>query len=233
MKNFILILFYILGHNVMGDISNCSLQGENYGDHRSPASVDQTCYQVVKDNIDVDSQYYSAIGLDIYGRKNLIFINNYDSEANTSLTSRLLISGKQSRLVEVKSVAYSASLKRVFALDIENNAVLSFDDNLGGNISPKRKLYDDSFAQASLIAIDDFTQELLVVSNEQKWLKVFKAKADVDNSLAQHSTSAVHWIPFDELGVLSIKKVIVGEDHITFTEETGEQKILEKSEMFK
>ena len=139
------------------------------------------------------------------------------------LKQRFLISGKQSRLKNIKALAYSKRLKRIFVLDSQEKAILSFSVFIGGNIAPKRKLYDESFDLADSLVIDDANEEIYLISEIHKWIKVYKSRADIDNRDPAHDTNVLRSLDLTLLGITSIKEFsftdtlnIIDEENLEF-----------------
>jgi hypothetical protein len=184
----------------------CSLVGEG----NNPAQVNDLCYEFVRTLNDPNLSHISD-DVEVYAYKNLVYINHYELDgAKNVLKERILISGKQSRLKNITSVGYSKKLKRVFILDSEEKAVLSFGDNIGGNIAPKRKLYDLSLDSADQIIIDDTRDEMFVFSSFENTIKVYKSKADVDNRAPAHDVKVLRTLDLTSLGIKSIKDIQLG-----------------------
>lgn len=212
------VLFYfLLSFNLLAndsDIDYCRSKASFYGDHKSPDSVENGCYDVIK--AAAKSKHIIEGDLtkpEILAAQNMIYLTTMeDVDGVITPVSRILISGEQSMLKNIEQVHYSQKLERVFILDKEIGAILSFDANLGGNIAPKRKLVDEALKEADDFILDDEKEEMYIVSKSQNWIKVYKMKADMDNKDKAHTADIRRTIDVGSNIFTSIKQVILSSD---------------------
>jgi hypothetical protein len=178
-------LFYSGSLFSAASIDQCILTAENHGHHYDATKVETSCYELIRQSAS-GFQKFESLEVSIFAYSNLLLIDYKKND----LDKEILITGDQTLLKNIKAVAYSKVLDRVFVLDTDKKSVFSFQANRGGNIAPKRTLLLDKAMSLDQLRIDDANQELYVLSTQENWIKVFKYKADIHNQLPIHDITA-------------------------------------------
>ena len=177
----------------------CIGAAKNFGSQKgNPVKIPAFCADLIKEN--ANSYQRETLGeYSVYGVANLILIENKNS---------FFIGGDKTYLQNIIAIRINQSENLIHVLNERDGRaeILAFDISVAGNNVPKRRLVNLELNTATNFRVID--QELVVLSSNENWIKVFKLSADIDGRADRNKTEKVR----------EIKNILIGapKDFLSF-----------------
>jgi len=203
MKKKLLIVFLIFSQLSFASLTECIEAGKGFGSQREiPIEIPKKCKTLLMSD-DTSIVYAKSRDnlVEVYGKKNLLFIRIFKIDKNKYvLDKEHFISGENSKLSKIIGIKINTKDGRVYVMN-ENHgqkSILSYFYNVGGNLSPARKLITDDLRDATGFEIDPVGERLYVYSFEKSWVKSFHKDSDPDGRRPANSSHVLQVFDADK-----------------------------------
>lgn len=197
---FLLITYISLSFS---DTTLCTTNAKRYGSQLGvPTSIPDFCKDVL-----VNSKTFSFSddnSVKAFGIKNLLYIKLFNSsQPEPLLIKDHFIAGSNTSLSNILSIQISIKHKRVFVLNEsqEGVSVLSFFYDVGGNLSPARKLISSKLLNVTKFQLSESQDEIFVFNSGGAEINVFHINADLNGKRPENSIEPIRSFSLGGLGL--------------------------------
>jgi hypothetical protein len=215
--SFLMYVLFTLNSFGKVDFNFCVEAGTFYGSQKTIVTViPDVCKKLIEESHIKDVSNNNNIK--VFARKNLVYIQFFSLNENKErvLIQDHFISGENSKLTDVRIIRISELDKKIYVLNSDRNelSLLSYFYEVGGNISPARKLITSDLAGADDFILDSNLKEIYVISNKGNWLKVFHQDADPDGKRENNSVAVKRSMIGNENGFEGPLEIIVDDSNL-------------------
>lgn len=197
MKTIIMTLLFSSSLFAQTSLEQCELAGSSFGSQRAiPTKIKDECKDLITSSTNEAQRDITNDQLiESYAINNLILLKFFElnSEGKRNLKKEHFISGENSKLSNILASKLNTTDSKVYVLNTSGNSyqIYSYFYQSGGNIAPARKLITDKIQSASNFCIDEDDNKLIVISQEEAYIRVFERDADPDGPRSTNSTAMI------------------------------------------
>lgn len=203
-------------------LQECENQGARYGDGKSKTYISSSCenlfeskahFHAKKELIDQD--------LKIFGYKNILFMHLGAKSGLKSLQTpanlnTLVITGEQAGFEDVLALDLDLVNNTVVALVIDSKtrkeSILTFDLYIGGNITPRRRIYSDELTGATSLKLDTAKNLIYVLYKDDAKLASYHLMDNTYGVNAKKFGKVQSLLEKESSGLTSIQDLVLTKD---------------------
>jgi hypothetical protein len=189
------LILSLISISAYGQVSlqECELSAARYGSQKNiPIEIPADCRDIILQTTSIlDTAKTSDGVIKVLGLSNMLLTEKYQytDDKKLILEQSHFTAGENSLLTRIVAVKYNPSDQKTYVLNESsgNFSVYSYFSAYGGNNAPARKLITDEIQDASHFTVAVETNELIVLSNRYRWIKIFHKDADPDGKKPENS----------------------------------------------
>ncbi len=169
---------------------SCKEQGIEVGNFHGNVFLSDDCFDLYMGLVR-KHQIQTSVDQSVlaFGHNNILFVEVDDTNIFPE-KKRLYTTGKQSLLSSVKAISLDMANREILGIVNGDNSIFTFKMDLGGNISPIRRITTAKLANATNLEVNHSTDEIMVISQSDKKLLFFKREAHVNGLRPKNSIAS-------------------------------------------